>query len=1330
VLSKHRNTTAFVAQPKLLAALATALAVAFAVALQFALAARPGTTNEPHLVLFIGAAVAAAWAGGLRAGLWSTVLGALALAYLFIEPRYSPRIERTQDLVLLLAFIAAGVLGSWLCRGSRAAAAPGLPAAQGDRPLALHLVVFTAAYVLAGGLGQGLHLIPEVAITFWPPAGIFVAALLLNPRAHWRWYVAAGGLAELACNDLWFHNPLPFALVYFAANALEALAAAWLLGRFAARPFQLDSPGQVAAFVGLAAGLAPVVGATVIATTDALIGKHPFTAAWPLVWLGDATGLLVSMPLALALGQGWRARRRVAGRRLLEAGAVAAFLVGVEALALRDLLPTVYMTMPLVLWAAVRFQLHGAAVAVALVTITAGAFTVMGAGEFAGPAEQLHTKAILLQTFLAVTAVSALLAAGLSHRLQQAKGTLETVNRDLEHRVQERTAALDRERARLDIALRTGRTGIYEWNLVDGSVWWSAETYPLYGVEPGSIALTPDAFLALVHPDDRDELMRKTEACVARHEVFEHEYRVVLPDGALRWVYNRSRVELGPDGQPALVTGVATDITDRKQADEALRDSEARLRGILRQSPVGIVQTDAAGCMTLVNQRWCDMLGYSEAELLGRNVLDITHGSSVGPTAEAVGRLAAGGPDFQLEKVYRRRDGSPLHAQSNVTAVRAPTGEFLGLIAVVMDLSERLRIERELREREHFLQRITEVTPGVLNVFDLEARRAVYINRSVASLLGFEPEQVQAMGEEVTPNLMHPDDLVRFERHLAHIRTLGDGEVADFEHRMRDRAGEWHWFHSHDAVFARDATGAARQLIGLATEITARKQAEMAVARLAAIVESSADGLFSEDLDGMVTAWNPGAERIFGYRADEIVGTSIMRLVPEGAQAAERALQREVFAGAHSKHFETLRLARDGRQFPASVTVSPLKDGAGKVVGTSRVVRDITERKQAEETLARQATALADADRHKDTFLATLAHELRNPLATIHANVQLLRRKTDDRVVAEQSCARMERQVMVLVRLIDDLMDVSRISQDKLTLRVEPLDLVAVVKAGLESSQPSRDQRGHAVTLTLPPQPMTMEGDATRLAQVVSNLLTNAAKYSDPVSPISLTLERQGNEAMLSVRDQGIGIAPSDLPQLFKMFEQVGHASHLTQGGLGIGLHLVKRLVELHGGSVQAHSEGRGRGSEFVVRLPLERSARQQPARSPEVGQLAPSRRRRILVADDNEDALGSLALLLEHGGHDVRTAGDGAQAWALAASFEPDVVLLDLRMPQLDGYEACRRIRALPRGATMVLVALTGWGQDEDRRRTREAGFDHHFVKPVSPAALESLLQSLAPPA
>lgn len=318
------------------------------------------------------------------------------------------------------------------------------------RPHVLYLLIFTLAYVMAGGFGQGLALIPGVSITFWPPAGIFVATLLLTSRANWPWWVAAGCAAELICNAIWFHNPIHLALVYFAGNALEALAAAWLLSRALGRPFRLETLEEVAAFVLLAAGLAPVVGATVIAGTDAIIGKHAFATAWPLVWLGDSTGLLVSTPLALVAVQAWRERAGIPPRRLLEAAVVVLLLLLGGVLSARGLLPTVYVTLPPLLWAAARFQLRGAATGLGFVTITTAAFTMMGEGEFAARPELMHDRIVMLKTFLGISAVSALLVAALSQQRQQALLSLREANAALEMRVAERTAALEALNATLE----------------------------------------------------------------------------------------------------------------------------------------------------------------------------------------------------------------------------------------------------------------------------------------------------------------------------------------------------------------------------------------------------------------------------------------------------------------------------------------------------------------------------------------------------------------------------------------------------------------------------------------------------------------------------------------------------------------------------------------------------------------------------------------------------------------------------------------------------------------------------------------------------------------
>ncbi len=320
----------------------------------------------------------------------------------------------------------------------------------------------------------------------------------------------------------------------------------------------------------------------------------------------------------------------------------------------------------------------------------------------------------------------------------------------------------------------------------------------------------------------------------------------------------------------------------------------------------------------------------------------------------------------------------------------------------------------------------------------------------------------------------------------------------------------------------------------------------------------------------------------------------------------------------------------------------------------------------------------------------------------------------------------MERQVEQMVRLVDDLMDLSRISRGKIDLRKERVRLAAVVESAVETSRPLVEQMGHGLTVALPEQPITLDADPTRLAQVFLNLLTNAAKYTDRGGRIRLTAERQGSDVVVAVADTGVGIPADQLPRIFQMFAQVDRSLEKAQGGLGIGLCLVKRLVEMHGGSIEARSGGPGRGSEFVVRLPVVVEASVPPPAGRDEP-ADPKSSLRILIVDDNTDGADSLAMMLKVMGNDTRTAYDGQEGVERADEFRPDVVLLDIGLPKLNGYEACRHIRGQPWGTGVVLIAMTGWGQDEDRRRSHEAGFDHHLVKPVDPAALMKLLAGLS---
>lgn len=631
---------------------------------------------------------------------------------------------------------------------------------------------------------------------------------------------------------------------------------------------------------------------------------------------------------------------------------------------------------------------------------------------------------------------------------------------------------------------------------------------------------------------------------------------------------------------------------------------------------------------------------------------------------------------------------------------------------------------------------------------------------------------------------------------------------------------------------------------------------------LAAIVASSEDAIVSKTLDGTITSWNRGAERLFGYTAAEAIGQSIMMLVPPDQRDQELSILERIRRGQRVDHLDVVRVTKAGQRRDISVTVSPVHDRHGHIIGASKTARDVTERKAAEarlrdsedenaraaarlkeshEVLAlamragrmgawsrdlvadtvwwspelaalfglppddqdfsrfrlfdlvsdedkvrlpgeiqaalatqtdytlqfqfrhaatgewrwmevrgkatyaadgkpqmlhglgiditdqkRAVEALQEADRRKDDFLATLAHELRNPLAPITSGLHIMRAAGDDRVAAGQAREIMERQVGQMTRLVDDLLDVARITTGKVEMRLAPIDLGVAISDAVETASPLIAAAGQTLEVTPPAEPVYVHADRTRLAQVFANLLNNSARYSEQGQSISLTVSREGDSAVVRVRDQGVGIHGDMLPRVFEMFRQADRTGGRSRGGLGIGLFIVRRIVEMHGGTVEATSPGLGQGAEFIVRIPARErvTASVAPAKS----EPATPVRRRVLIVDDNADAAESLGVLLSMYGHDTRVAHDGEAALEAASHFHPDIVFLDIGMPNLDGHETARRLRAQPGNESMVIVALTGWGQAEDRRRSKEAGFDHHLVKPADPAMVSKLIASLVP--
>ena len=480
---------------------------------------------------------------------------------------------------------------------------------------------------------------------------------------------------------------------------------------------------------------------------------------------------------------------------------------------------------------------------------------------------------------------------------------------------------------------------------------------------------------------------------------------------------------------------------------------------------------------------------------------------------------------------------------------------------------------------------------------------------------------------------------------------------------------------------------------------------------------------------------NPRYHEMIGRR--DIIGRALMDAMPEvAAQGFVRLLDRVYATGeTYSATAAPVMLPGDARGAPlrqryVDFVFQPIRDAHGVVTGVFVEGSDVTDRVSASTALADSearyralAEALRETDRRKDEFLAILAHELRNPLAPVRNAARVLRAETADATMREWATTVIDRQIQAMSSLLDDLLDVSRIKRGQITLNKQWISLSSVLDASLEISRPLIEARKHSLTLSLPPEPIDLHVDPLRLSQVLSNLLTNAAKYMDIGGRIEVRARVQGAEVCIAVTDHGIGLEPESLAAIFELFSQVKTTLDRSEGGLGIGLALVRGLVALHGGRIEASSEGLGRGSEFRVWLPMAVQATAvESSGSLPVSQNAVTPRR-ILVVDDNPDSAQSLGFLLEHSGHTVRLAHDGQEALRVASEFQPDIAFLDIGLPKLDGYELARAIRSESWGERIVLFALTGWGQEDDRRRARAAGFNGHLTKPIDPDRIDALI-------
>jgi len=796
------------------------------------------------------------------------------------------------------------------------------------------------------------------------------------------------------------------------------------------------------------------------------------------------------------------------------------------------------------------------------------------------------------------------------------------------------------------------------------------------------------------------------------------------------------------------------------KAEAALLQTGALQAAIFNSANFSSIATDEKGVIQIFNVGAERMLGFAAVDVVNRitpadisdpeeviaraRALSAELGTTITPGFEALVFKASRGIEDIYELTYIRKDGSRFPAIVSVTALRDANTKIIGYLLIGTDNTARRLAEAALVQANALqaaifnsanFSSIATDEKGVIQIFNVGAERmlgyaaADVMNRITPADISDPLEVIvrartlsAELGTTITPG---------FEA-LVFKASRGIEDIYELTYIRKDGSR----LPAIVSVTAlRDANSRIIGYLLIGTDNTARQliEAERMLLDQAvrdqqfytrSLIESNIDALMTTDPRGIITDVNKQTEALTGSTRDELIGAPFKSYFtdPERAQAGIN----RVLSEGKVQNYELTARARDGTQTVVSFNASTFHDRDRKLRGVIVAARDVTERKRYEQSLQ-------EADQRKNEFLAMLAHELRNPLAPIRNALQLMQlkesresRRTEVEIRHSPS-AMMERQVGQMVRLVDDLLDVSRISRGKIPLRRVRIELASTIFAAEETIRPMCEQLNHVLTVSMPTEPIFLYADPTRLAQIVGNLLNNACKFTDPGGTIQLVVELDVHYVEITVRDNGIGIAADQLGRIFEMFVQIDTSLERSISGLGIGLTLVNSLVEMHDGVASVRSDGLGSGSQFTVRLPiltevrLEAPARRLDGHIEQVG-------RRILVVDDNRDAARSLADLLTVVGHKTHAAHDGEAAVASALTFLPDVILLDIGLPRVNGYEACRRIREQSLGRDLVIIAITGWGQDEDRRKSQEAGFDGHLVKPVAYADLATMLDKLLP--
>jgi PAS domain S-box-containing protein len=831
---------------------------------------------------------------------------------------------------------------------------------------------------------------------------------------------------------------------------------------------------------------------------------------------------------------------------------------------------------------------------------------------------------------------------------------------------------------------------------------------------------------------------------------------LIAKDGTERPIDDSGAPIKKPTGEITGAVLVFRDISERRLAEERRREAEARFRTLADTAPVLIWMSGVDKLCDFFNESWLNFTGRTMEQELGNGWAEGVHPDDFDRCLEIYTTSFDARWEFEMEYRLRRFDGEYRWIVDRGIPRFDPDGSFVGYIGSCIDITERKeaelnikRLNRELEQRARELQTLFDIAPvGIAIAHDAKCE-FITTNPALAEMIGVPVgENVSKSGsnaERMPYKLLRdgqevPPDQLPMQRAVAEGRPVQGDEL-----EVLRADGKVLTVYSNAAPLF-DENGRVSGCICAQVDITERKQAEQAQTLLVAIVESSEDAIVSKDINGNILSWNRGAEQMFGYAAEEAIGQPITLIIPPEKQGEEQVILKRIRLGERIEPYETLRVSRNGRQIYISLTASPIRDRAGRIIGASKIARDISDRKQAErehaQLLAREKLARAQAEeasRLKDEFLATISHELRTPLNAILGWSRMLRDGKLNPGASAQALEVVVRNAGIQSQLIEDLLDVSRIISGKLRLDADPVELALVIQSALDSVRPAAEAKCINLQSTLAHDVAPIRGDASRLQQVAWNLLSNAIKFTPKGGSIQITLARVQSHAEIVVSDTGQGIKREFLPYVFDRFRQADATSTRTHGGLGLGLAIVRHLVELHGGSVAAESPGEGQGATFTVKLPLMALRKEETYKKPvlsnmEKGEMPvldspPSLEGiRVLVVDDEADTRLLLTEVLERCSAEVRVAASAREALMIVNEWLPSIIVSDIGMPEEDGYTFIKKIRALKNAEVSKIpaVALTAYARTQDRLRALASGYQMHVAKPIEPMELVIVVASL----